>query len=118
MNKEILSEIMEVEYKILKAKDCLKKSRYLNEIENTDDLFLYYNQFENSLEVVVKNSYQRLVGAIKMLRDEKICLELSTVWESEGEHHFRYGKPAGIVKILFSCKTEEIPEQLKRYKRR
>ncbi len=118
MNKELYQDMSAAEARLKKAKSFLKNSRYLANLQTNEDVYLYFNQYRSCLEVVVRDSYPKLIESIKELRAENISLELSTSWESGGDRHFRYGKAQGAIQILFSCENGSVPEQLKRYARK
>lgn len=115
MNIELYGSILEAEKRLKKARLMMKNSRYLSGLERTNQSYLYFNEFRLCVEVVVKDSYQKLIDSLKELRSEKIPLELSTAWESGEEAYFRYGDHKGAIQLLFSCNKDSIPEQLQRY---
>ena len=116
MNTEIIEKMLEANNRLKKAMSMLKKSRYLSELETTKELFLYFNEHYSCLEVVVRDNYEKMVESLRMLRGDNIYLEFDTSWDCGDEYYFRYGKRTSAVQLVYSCKSDDVPEQMIRYK--
>ena len=117
MNNESIDNLLETEKRLKKVKLHLKMSQYLGRIEDTDNFHLIFNEHRCNLNLVVKDHYNTLIGALKGLRDDSIYLEFNTCWESDGTYIFTYGKDKNALQIWFFCDADKVPEQLVKYKR-
>ncbi len=109
----ILNEILLAEKKLKEARELFKRSSFLQSIETEEDYFIHFNDHKNCMEIVVKYSYLTLMTTLQLLENEGITLKHESIIEHNEERHLVYGTLTDPINIRFSCKVDEIPEELK-----
>ena len=116
MNKELIDTVLETDKRIQKVKSYLKNSKYLAGIEISDDFGLCFNEFRSNLNIIIKYTYWKLPATLEALNKENIYLHFRTAWKADGDYIFVFGK--GALEVWFYAKAKDIPEQLRKYKRK
>ncbi len=112
----ILNEILLAEKKLKEARELFKGCCWLQSIGTAPNYFIQFNDHKNCIELVIKGSYSALQTTLQILERKGITLNHESNIEHNEERHFVYGTLTDPINIRFSCKVDEIPEELKENK--